>query len=200
MAKSSRRGLSTLEIAQMLGIAVASVAKWIDQGKLSAGRTPGGHRRVPVDELIKFLNLHRLPIPPELMSGPTKILVVDDDTAVREWLVSLLKSEYAECEILEAKDGFSAGEVYTLNKPDVVLLDLMMPGMDGYEVCRRIKGSETAKQVQVIMITGNYGDDIEENARACGARMVIHKPLDSETIVRELANVLQDQGRAVAQS
>ncbi len=198
MAKSSRRGLSTLEIAQMLGIAVASVAKWIDQGKLLAGRTPGGHRRVPVDELVKFLNFHRLPIPPELISCPTKILVVDDDLAVREWLISILKAEYADCEILEAKDGFSAGEMFTRNKPDVVLLDLMMPGMDGYEVCRRIKTSENAKQVQVIMITGNYGDDIEENAHACGARMVLHKPLDGEMVLRELSNVLQEQGRALA--
>jgi len=198
MAKSARRGLSTHEIARMLGIAVASVAKWIDQGKLEAGRTPGGHRRVSVDDLVKFLQTHKLPIPPELAPGPAKVLIVDDDNAVRSWLVATIKEEHPEYEVFEASDGFSAGELITLRKPDVVLLDLMMPGMDGYEVCRRIKASEVAKQAQVIAISGDYSDEAEANICACGARMLLHKPLESSQVLSELNNALAELGKASA--
>ncbi|RKY28396.1 MAG: hypothetical protein DRP83_00825 [Planctomycetota bacterium] len=129
----------------MLGVAVASVAKWIDTGDLKAGRTPGGHRRINTADFVEFVQQHNLPIPPELQST-SRILIADDERPIVELLGQEIRGVYPDFEVRGATEGYAAGEIVALWHPDEVILDLRMDGMDGFEVCRRIKARANGKK------------------------------------------------------
>ncbi|MFA6133480.1 MAG: response regulator [Phycisphaerae bacterium] len=191
-----KKALSTLDIAELLGVAVGSVSNWIDQNLLKAGRTPGGHRRVLARDLIEFLHKQNLPIPPELLPDHPTVLVVDDEEPVTKWVAEVVQAEYPDCEVLRAHDGFSAGELVASSKPVAVILDLQMPGMDGYEVCRRIKSKEQTRGIVVIAITAHYSLEVEKRIVDCGAKTCLPKPLDLAVLMNELALALGREGRA----
>jgi len=162
------------------------VVNWIDQNQIKAGRTPGGHRRVAVPDLIAFLRRQKLAIPPELVSTAPKILVVDDEEIVTRWIADEIKVEHPHYDVQQAHDGFRAGELVGSWKPDVVILDLRMPGMDGYEVCRRLKASEESRDIEVIAVTAQPSKEAEEEILECGARVCLAKPLDSARLLKEI--------------
>ncbi|MCK5113434.1 MAG: response regulator [Phycisphaerae bacterium] len=184
------RSLSTFAIAEMLHVDPGSVANWIDQGLLKAHRTPGGHRRVVMDNLLAFLKEHKMPIPPELGPTPVKILVVDDEQAITKLIVRAIKSKHSDYEIVEAHDGFQAGTLIATMRPDVVILDLRMPGMDGYEVCRMIKAQDTTKHAEVIAVTAYPSPESQQQIIDCGARICLAKPLDIEQLLAEIEKSL----------
>jgi len=184
------KNLSTFAIAGMLHVDPGSVANWIDQGLLKAHRTPGGHRRVAMQDLIKFLRNHKMPIPSELEVPPSRILIVDDEPAITQLIAKALKKALPECEIVEAQDGFRAGTITATLKPDVVILDLRMPGMDGYEVCQQIKSQESTKQAEVLAITAYPSPESEERILGCGARACFNKPLDINALLEEVKALL----------
>ena len=184
------RMLSTTNVAHMLGVAAGSVANWIDAGQLKAGRTPGGHRRVTVKSLIEFLGQQQLPIPAELQSANSTILIVDDESAVSTWLAKELKHAFPSYKILQAHDGFEAGEIIASSIPTAVILDLKMPGLDGFEVCRRLKGRRSTSHVQVIAMTAYFSPDAEQEIIACGARLLLRKPFEISALVTELHKAL----------
>jgi len=174
----------------MLHVDPGSVANWIDQDLLKAHRTPGGHRRVEVEDLLKFLRDHRMPIPPELATTPIRILVVDDDAAITQMISRAIKGAHPEYEVIEAQDGFRAGTIMATVKPDVVLLDLRMPGMDGYEVCRMIKGQESTKHAEILAMTAYPSPENERRILDCGARVCLSKPLNISEFLKEIADSL----------
>jgi excisionase family DNA binding protein len=175
----------------MLGVAVSSVSKWTDEGKLVAGRTPGGHRRIEKDDFIRFLHQHNLRIPPELQPETTKILIVDDDKAFAKWLAEEIGQRYPRSEVSVAFDGYSAGEIMGLVRPAViVILDLHMPGMDGFEVCRSIKSNPLISQTAVIAITGDPDPEYIGRIIDLGACACLPKPLDLDALVAEIDKAL----------
>jgi len=185
-----RNTLSTVAIAKLLGVAVASISKWIDAGQLKAGRTPGGHRRVAKEDLIAFLRRQKLPIPPELNPPPVRVLIVDDEKTVTAWLAEEIKAAYPEYEVLQACDGYSAGEIVAISKPDIVILDLRMPGMDGFEVCKRIKSREDTRDIAILAITAHPSDEAERRILEAGAAAYFTKPLDIETLLAAVESAL----------
>ncbi len=182
--------LSTSVVAKLLGVAVGSVVNWIDQKQIKAGRTPGGHRRVTVDDLLVFLQERNLPIPPELKSGRPKVLVVDDEPAVARWIVAEIRAERPDYDVLEAHDGFAAGQIVGSCKPDLVILDLRMPGMDGFEVCRRIKANPQTRHAAVIAMTAYSSAEAEQNILECGAQACLGKPLEIEALLQQMDQAL----------
>jgi len=186
-----RKHLSTFAIANLLQVDPGSVANWIDQNLLKAHRTPGGHRRVAVEDLLDFLRKHNMPIPDELNTSPPRVLVVDDEPAITQLISRAIKSAHPDYEILEAHDGFSAGTICATHKPDVVILDLRMPGIDGYEVCRQIKGQESTRHAEVIAITAYPSSNGEKSILECGARICLSKPLEMDELLKELETAVQ---------
>ena len=174
----------------MLGVAVSSVAKWIDDGALTAGRTPGGHRRIEAQDLVAFLRQQKLRVPEELQPEPPKILIVDDEKPFAKWLAEEIRERHADYEVMEVHDGYSAGERVGLTKPDVVILDLNMPGMDGFEVCRRIKSNPLTQRAGVIAVTGHTSPSARSRIIRMGASACLQKPLDLAAIMDEIAKVL----------
>ena len=160
----------------MLGVAVSSVSKWIDAGKLPAGKTPGGHRRIPREEFCKFLRRQKLPIPPELQeAGSMSILLVDDEKAFTFLLSEQIKSQFPYLEVFEANDAYAAGEMAATAQPSLIVLYLSMPGMDSFEICRRIKSSSATAPVEVVAFTSHSSPKIEKRIMAAGASACIKK-------------------------
>lgn len=182
--------LSTFVIAKMLYVDPGSVANWIDQKMLAAHRTPGGHRRVVVEDLVVFLREHKMPIPAELESTPIRILVVDDDVAVAKLVARALRTGHPDWEVIEANDGFHAGSLVATHKPDVVILDLRMPGVDGYEVCRLIKSQNSTKHAEVLAMTAYQSEESRQRILDCGARVCMTKPLDMPQLIQEVEDSL----------
>ena len=189
-----RQTLSTTEVARMLGVSVGSVKNWIDNGHLKAGRTPGGHRHVSAPDLTAFLERQGLPVPSELRPAPTKVLVVDGDPLFRQWTAEVVGQARPSLTILEAPDGYAAGGLVTKERPNVVLLDLRMSDLDGYDVCRRIKADRETQEAVVIATADDWGDDARRRIMDCGAKACLTKPISSDALIGLLDEALDGAG------
>jgi DNA-binding response OmpR family regulator len=106
------------------------------------------------------------------------VLVVDDEPAIRELLMQHLTTRSRAYDVLGAADGFEAGRLITTARPDVVLLDLRMPGLDGFQVCRQIKADTETAATIVIAMTGFHSPETETQILGCGAIRCFAKPID----------------------
>ena len=176
--------LTPNQVAALLHVSPVTVRHWASQGKLPFVVTPGGHRRFPRAEVERLAR--------SLGGGGDRlrVLVVDDDCQLagflREWLGSLAGPPRVEV----AYDGFEAGQKVAEFRPDLVLLDLMMPGLDGFRVCRRIRQAPGGEGVRVIAMTGYYTEDNVRKALESGAEACLAKPLD-RTLLLELVGAAQ---------
>ena len=190
---AAKRNLSTFVVAEMLGVDPSSVANWIDGGALRAYRTPGGHRRVSVDDLLAFLREHEMPIPPELREAPLRVVVVHGDPRASGRVARAVRTARPDCEVTEANDGFRAGATVATVKPDVVILDLQTPGMDGLEVCRMIKSQPSTRHARVIAVTAHPSED-SRRAVKCGAEKCLAKSVGPEELAAEVEAALRRSG------
>lgn len=180
----SKAVFTTFETAKLCHVSPLSIINWVNAGRLPAFRTPGGHRRIRREDLIRFMKDNGIPLPTDLQdgSGKQRVLVVDDEETIRELLSEHLQSRTPSYEVLTASDGFEAGRLVATFKPDVVLLDLRMPGLDGFQICRTIKAAPESANTTVIAITGFYSPEIEARILECGALRCFAKPIDPETL------------------
>lgn len=174
----------------MLGVSDQSVANWIDQQKLRAGKTPGGHRRIQVRDLVDFLKRQRLPIPPELGAPPLTVLFVLGDLVAADGLSRAIRAEHPDLRTPLANDAYTAGERIAVDRPDVVILDLAMPGVDGIEMCRRIKSNGESRRLHVIAITTDKSQEARKAALAAGADACLTAPVDVQVLLVTLNKLL----------
>lgn len=174
--------LTPTEVAQWMMVSPITVRGWAQRGLLQAEVTPGGHRRFRLDEVERFARQWN----PTGNKGPLRILVVDDDRAVVGFLKELLEGGEHDTVVDTAYDGFEAGQKVHTFQPDVVLLDLMMPGIKGAEVCRQIKQMPGHANVRVIAMSGYLSPDNEADLLAAGAECCLAKPMDIERLLRQI--------------
>lgn len=179
---------TTFAIAKMLGVYPSTIANWVDSGKLKAFNTPGGHRRVLPVDLRAFLKRHNMPLPAGLVLEEIKILVVDDDPTILELVTGFLKSAKMGYKIHTAADGFEAGRLLGLHDPQLVVLDLKLPGIDGFEVCRQIK--EQHPQTRVLAITGYDNEENKREIMKAGADAFLGKPFRMAKFLEECERLL----------
>ena len=192
-----REPLTTGEIAQYCYMTYRTVLKWIASGKLKAYRTPGNHSRVEVKDFLDFLKQYNMPVPVELRANGIKkrILIVDDDKG----MVHAIKRTLAtggKFEIETAYNGFDAGRKLSEFKPDLVLLDIKMPGLDGYEVCSRIRKDTNNKDVKILIISGIIDEEGAKRVMKLGANDYLAKPFDNKELKMKLQNLFGWNGRS----
>jgi len=171
--------LTPNEVAQWMMVSPVTVRGWAQKGLLQAEVTPGGHRRFRRDEVERFARQWN----PAGNKGPLRVLIVDDDRAVVGFLKELLDDGSQRVQVETAHDGFEAGRKLHTFLPDVVLLDLMMPGIKGTEVCRQIKAMPGHADVRVIVMSGYLSPENEAELQAAGAECCLPKPLDSARLL-----------------
>lgn len=180
---------TTYEVAKFCQVTMLAVVKWINQGKLPAYRTPGGHRRVKAGDILAFLRHYHMPIPAALQFLENKrVLVVDDDPQVVSVIERALEKLGLKMEIASASDGFEAGQKVADFSPDLVLLDLKLPGIDGFRVCKNIKKRMTTK-IKVLAMTGYDTTEFRKMAARSGADGYIAKPFKIRRLI-EIAGKL----------
>jgi excisionase family DNA binding protein len=186
---------TTFETAKLCHVSPLSIINWVNAGRLPAFRTPGGHRRIRREDLIRFMRDNGIPMPEELRegSGKRKVLVVDDEASIREVIAEHLSTRANSYEVLTAADGFEAGRLVATFRPDVVLLDLRMPGLDGFQICRTIKADPETASTVVIAMTGFYSPEAEARVLECGAIRCFAKPVDPATLSSFIDSVFEPQ-------
>jgi len=170
---------TTFETAKLCQVSPLSIINWVNAGRLPAFRTPGGHRRIRREDLIRFMRESGIPLPDDLRegSGRPRVLVVDDDETIRDSMAEYLTARPRPYEVMTARDGFEAGRLVATFRPNVVLLDLRMPGMDGFQVCRTIKSDPETSTTFVIAMTGYHNPETEAKILECGAMRCFAKPV-----------------------
>ncbi len=184
-----QRLMTTNEIGRLVGVSERTVANWIDRGYLAAFRTPGGHRRVDPKVLTQFLVQRGIPVPESLDTRPL-VLIVEDDIQVAETLRSFLETGSGRYNVQVIHDGVSALIFIGNKKPDLVLLDVAMPGMDGLEVCRKIRANPEMVDCRVMFVTARHDLNSEEVLRQTGGASWITKPVRKQELVEAVNNVL----------
>ncbi len=172
------------QAAKYLGVAQSTIRKWSDSGRLPAFYTPGGHRRFRRGDLDQFLGSSR--------GGPQArplVLVVDDDDGLRAYLRSNLEIEgYDVREAGSAEEGLAALDEEV---PDLILLDVMMPKMDGWEMLQRVQERHGVGAIPVIMFSGKVDEADARDAEERGARAFIGKPFDPEQLLASTRQLLR---------
>ena len=183
----TKLSFSTSEVAVYCHVTADTIRKWAEAGRIRVFKTPGGHRRIRREDLIRFLRENNIPVHEDLDDSGVKILIVDDEKAVLSVIRRFLEMSKAAFEIEVAMDGYDAGHQLASFKPDVVFLDLRLPGIDGFEVCRRIKSSPEHASAKIIAMTGYYDGEEVERVIRLGALMCLQKPFTPDDLRRALA-------------
>lgn len=184
---------TTFEAAKLCHVSPLSIINWVNAGRLLAFRTPGGHRRIRRDDLARFMRENGIPLPDELRdgSGRPRVLVVDDEASIRNVIAENLVGRPNPYDVMAAADGFEAGRLVATFRPDVVLLDLRMPGLDGFHVCRTIKADPESSSTLVIAMTGYHTPETETRIVECGALRCLAKPIEPSAVASVIDLVLE---------
>ena len=169
--------LTTGDAARHCHVSSETVANWIRSGKLKAYMTPGQHRRIHVGDFRTFLRAHDMPPFGEDYPGRRKVLVVDDDPDIVRLITKFLSGN-DEYELGTASGGFEAGIQVAKFRPDLVILDLMIPDIDGFKVCREIKSNPDTRHIMVLVVTGYAEEENIQKALQHGADYCMKKPLN----------------------
>lgn len=173
---------SALEVANMCGVVNQTAINWIRNGHLKAFNTPGGQYRVYKDDLITFIRNRGMRVPENLLDDETSanwrsLIIIDDDAGLNNAIASYVKKTLPDLNILQSFDGFDAGAQLVEKKPGFVLLDLALPGVNGQEICTRIKTSPAFGKPFVMVITALTEESLEKELYDLGADKFFRKPL-----------------------
>ncbi|MEO1235459.1 MAG: response regulator [Planctomycetota bacterium] len=187
------RTLTTGQIAEYCRVNYRTVLRWIKADRLRAHQLPGkGDHRVEVADFVSFLRENDLPIPVGLVRESRRVLIVDDEPAMAASIGRVLRR--AGYETRHAPNGFQAGTMLNTFTPQLVTLDLQMPGIDGHDVLRFIRQHHEYKHLRVLVVSAQSLREIQDAVDA-GADRGIQKPFDNQTL---LTHVRQLTGDAAA--
>jgi excisionase family DNA binding protein len=190
--------LTPHEVATLLMVSPVTVRQWAQKGLLAAQTTAGGHRRFAIETVAAFARERGIDLP-----GITaRLLIVDDNRQFNNFLADLFTTEVPGLPIHQAFDGFEAGRAVAQHNPSVILLDVMMPGVDGLEVCRSLKSDATTQEIRVIAMTGHHSPELERKMLAAGAEVLLKKPFSADEVLRECgfpSNVNKGRQRSAAE-
>ncbi len=187
---------SALEVANICGVVNQTAINWIKGGHLKAFTTPGGQYRVYPDDLALFMKSRNMRIPEELnekCSSPVvfkqSVLIVDDDKGLNCVIARFLQKKYENSglEIFQAFDGFEAGVLMTQNQPGILILDLDLPGVDGFSLCKKIRENESFGKPIIVVVTALEDSSVEQRVKELGVNYFFKKPLN----LNELSSIIE---------
>ena len=181
---------TTGEAAKICKVSQQTIIRCFDNGSLKGFRVPGSRfRRIPRDQLFSFMKDNGIPTD-ALESGKKKMLIVDDD----QDLVDLLKDAFdrdGRFDIRTANNGFDAGMQVKEFRPDAVILDVMLPDINGREVCQRVRSDKTLDTVKIVCISGMVEQEKIAELRAAGANDFMQKPFTTDKLVERICDLLE---------
>jgi len=197
--KTERQGIAVMktvfttgEAAKVCKVSQQTIIRCFDSGQLKGFRVPGSRfRRIPRDQLFSFMKENGIPTD-ALDSGKRKVLIVDDDEELVELLVDVFERD-GRFDIRTANNGFDAGMLVKDFRPDVVVLDVMLPDINGREVCQRVRSDSSLDDVQIICISGMVEADKVADLKLAGANDFMQKPFAVEKLIERACELLDLQ-------
>jgi excisionase family DNA binding protein len=199
--EDGRRFFTTSEVARYCAVTNDGVLKWIKSGKLRAFSTPGGHYRVSAEDFRAFLEKFDIPVDEAFFQGSQReraVLVVDDEPNIRDIVGRLLKELDPSMRIEEACDGYEAGIKIGSLQPDLVIMDVMMPRVDGISLCKSVRDNPRTRHIKVLAITAFPEQDNVKKMYDAGADLCLIKPLQFEHFKLEVIRLLNEAARGPA--
>ncbi len=180
---------TTGEAARICKVSQQTIIRCFDSGQLKGFRVPGSRfRRIPRDILFRFMKENGIPTD-ALESGKRKALVVDDDEELVGLISDVLDLD-GRFEVRTVNNGFDAGMVVKEYHPDIIVLDVMLPDINGKDVCQRVRNDKTLDDVKIICISGMVEGDKVDELKAAGADEFMQKPFDVEELVERMCHLL----------
>ncbi len=185
----SKTVFTTGEVASICNVSQQTVIRCFDSGRLRGFRVPGSKfRRIPREALIQFMKENGIPLD-RLDMGKKRVLVVDDDRAIVEMLVELLERD-GRFEVQTAVTGFDAGLRTKEFRPDIIVLDYMLPDINGNVVIRTIRDDSSLQDVKIIIVSGVVNRADVQDLLDCGADDFLQKPFSIEQLVRRITELV----------
>jgi excisionase family DNA binding protein len=180
---------TTGEAAKICKVSQQTIIRCFDSGQLKGFRVPGSRfRRIPRDQLFSFMKDNGIPTD-ALESGKRKVLLVDDDVELVELITDVLARD-GRFEVRIANNGFDAGMLVKEYGPDLIVLDVMLPDINGKEVCQRVRKDHTPEEVKIICISGMVEEDKIADLKAAGANEFLHKPFEVDVLIDRMCRML----------
>jgi excisionase family DNA binding protein len=181
---------TTGEAAKICKVSQQTIIRCFDNGQLKGFRVPGSRfRRIPREMLYKFMKDNGIPTD-ALESGKRKVLLVDDDVELVELMTKVLEED-GRFEVRIATTGFDAGMMVKEYRPDLIVLDVMLPDINGKEVCQRVRADNTLEEVRILCISGMIEDDKIADLKLSGADEFLHKPFEIEMLIERMCGLLE---------
>lgn len=180
---------TTGEAAKLCNVSQQTIIRCFDSGQLKGFRVPGSRfRRIPRDILYRFMKDNNIPTD-ALESGKRKALIVDDDEELVELIRDVLEAD-GRFEIRVANNGFDAGMMVKEYHPDIIVLDVMLPDINGKEVCQRVRSDSAMDDVRIICISGMVEQDKIADLKAAGCDEFLQKPFEVDTLIARICRHL----------
>jgi excisionase family DNA binding protein len=189
MTAKPKKYFTSREAASLLMVSAVTIREWARKGLLPSVSTAGGHRRFLLDSLQQFAHAHgiRLEVEPVAVEvHPERALLVDDDPVFVEYLREIVRAADARVRVECAADGFQAGQLTESFRPQLVVLDINMPRVDGIELCRRLRANPATAKARLVVLSGVLSDEYIAAARAAGADAWLEKGAPAAEILRAL--------------
>jgi len=171
MLNQPEKLLTPGQVGKLLNVSPITVRFWAKEGRLNFITTPGGHRRFERTEIERFLGS-------KLAAKKEKtIVIVEDDQQHADLLVEFIEVLYPKFEVKVAYSGFEAGSMIENIKPSLIFLDLVMPDIDGFAVCKYIRSNNTTKNTPIIAMSGYSQQENIDDIIASGANKFLMKPI-----------------------
>ena len=181
---------TTGEAADLCKVSQQTIIRCFDAGRLHGFRVPGSRfRRIPREALIRFMKDNGIPTD-RFARGKKKLLVVDDDPAIVELFVDFL-GEDNRFEVKTAMTGYDAGMLTEQFKPDLMVLDYMLPDINGNVVCRTVREHRDHGQMKIIIVSGVVHQEEIDDLLKSGADEFVKKPFDIEKLLGRIETLLE---------
>ncbi len=188
---------TTGEAAKICKVSQQTIIRCFDNGQLKGFRVPGSKfRRIPREALHKFMKDNGIPTD-ALESGRRKVLLVDDEVDIVEMIHRALEED-GRFEVKIAANGFDAGMMVKEYRPDLIILDVMLPDINGKEVCHRVRQDSSLEDVRIICISGMVEEDKIQELKLAGADDFMHKPFDVDQLIDRMCLQLELEPVAAA--
>jgi len=188
---------TTGEAAKICKVSQQTIIRCFDNGQLKGFRVPGSRfRRIPREMLYKFMKDNGIPTD-ALESGKRKVLLVDDEPPIVEVITEALLAD-GRFEVRTASNGFDAGMMVKDYRPDLLILDVMLPDINGKEVCHRVRADPSMEDVRIICISGMIEEDKVQELKLAGADDFLGKPFDVDVLIEKMCIQLDIEATAMA--
>lgn len=184
--------LTSHQVGEILQVNPSSINKWVNDGRIPAFRTPGGHRRIRAGDLVAFLEKHKMPVPRHLAGlSRRRVLVADENTKHLDALKRRLRAHADRIELIVAANGVDALVLIGALRPHLVVIDVAMSDIDGLEVCRRLKANSETRSIAILLTAASPDKETELEAIEAGASACIAKPVDVGLLLDKLGLTAQ---------